>query len=187
LPKFSGSATAILIALLVALSMVVTLDTAASAASPGVTVKDKGGPRSVNAIEAFGQAGVAAEFPLAKVTVTLDRDFTYNDWFTVWLDLDKDPRPDLRIDGMIGSEYVVRKVNGWSLKGKEAERYYRCVSLSGEAGVSSADVTFDPDCLGKTKTFRFSAKVSTSDGDRVTGVDYVGKRHHWSKRVRSYV
>lgn len=127
----------------------------------------------------------ASPYHDAIATLVLsDRLSESGDAFTVWFNLDRDRKPEAGLWFYAGSIYEVRKVTGWSKKGKDVTG--GCHEVSG--GEDMHTIEFDPNCFGNPKTMAISVETSHYDPQTQTyrAKDYAPGRHQWTKRVRTW-
>lgn len=168
------------LALPLALFPALTVALPAQAALPtGVTIRDGGDAKGQYDIRTVGFYS-ASEAEPASVSVTMKKAPKPGSVVFVWLNLDKDKKPDVLFVGMTGSHYSVQAVDGWRKPGKDI--FDRgCGKMS--VFEKTVEVSFTPNCLGKAKRMQVSVATATS---KEKFKDFAPKKFKWSKKIRAW-
>lgn len=114
----------------------------------------------------------------AGLTVVAKSELGPNDAITVWFNLDRDRRPELRLDALAYSNFVVRRADGWGLKGRDVtSRGCLRPSVYGR----TVSVEFAPACYAKDpQSFAIAVRMYND----VRGIaDWAPGRRTWMGRI----
>lgn len=119
----------------------------------------------------------------ARIVVGHDRRVRVGDGIDVWVDLDRDRKPDVYLTGMAFSEYAVYRARSFDGHGRDISDR-GCFDLTMRARRSV--VRFAPDCLGASRAFAVTVR-SFRHGEPAGRADWSPRQERLSARVLSSV